>query len=283
MIQPQMRIIKSDDSFSTFIATGTDKIRSGFGNGDCVYLDFKNKVFAVADGTERYSFASRQLLEKIRTELSLGTLPDNEEEWTDFFNTVYSGQVYHYKTTLSGIAIKEDGEYIKAYIFHGGDSVVMVVDEETGTILYQTAPNMSFAGRSKTIGNVIQISLRRKHSRIIIATDGLTDLLKHYFKEISIERLPSEFFKYPIEDIAERILNDLNKFNASVEYDDIGLIVINPFNVDRGNDVSVIMGGTSPQNEKQYRHLHGALKKDWIAEDDWSDNREELLISGIII
>ena len=53
-INPSKRILKLPGALCGGISTGSDKIRSGYGNGDCLYFDFEHLVFAVADGSERF-------------------------------------------------------------------------------------------------------------------------------------------------------------------------------------------------------------------------------------
>ena len=69
------------------ISTGTDKIRSGYGNGDCLYFDFEHMVFAVADGTERFPWASRDLLNRLSESLAKSGTPDTAEGWKELINT----------------------------------------------------------------------------------------------------------------------------------------------------------------------------------------------------
>ena len=64
-INASQRTVKCGNAVCGSIITGTDKIRSGYGNGDCLYLDFMHGVFAVADATERFPWASRDLLNRL--------------------------------------------------------------------------------------------------------------------------------------------------------------------------------------------------------------------------
>lgn len=62
MINPSKRAVRMEDTIGAALYTGTDKIRNGFGNGDCLLLDYGSGVFAVADAAERFPEASRTLL-----------------------------------------------------------------------------------------------------------------------------------------------------------------------------------------------------------------------------
>ena len=75
-INPSKRILKMPGALCGGISTGTDKIRSGYGNGDCLYFDFEHLVFAVADGSERFPWASRDLLNRLSESLAQSGSPD---------------------------------------------------------------------------------------------------------------------------------------------------------------------------------------------------------------
>jgi hypothetical protein len=108
-INASKRILKIKKSICGGIITGTDKIRSGFGNGDCLFFDFDHMVFAVADGTERFPWASRDLLKRLSETLSRIGAPVTAQGWKDLINgEVYSGQKYQHKTTFSCVAMRSD-------------------------------------------------------------------------------------------------------------------------------------------------------------------------------
>ncbi|MDQ1329868.1 MAG: hypothetical protein QG578_130, partial [Thermodesulfobacteriota bacterium] len=52
-------MVRQKGALSALLVTGSDKVESGFGNGDCLLLDFSRLIFAVSDGSERYTQASR--------------------------------------------------------------------------------------------------------------------------------------------------------------------------------------------------------------------------------
>jgi len=101
VINPSRRILKMPGAMCGGISTGSDKIRSGYGNGDCLYFDFDHLVFAVADGSERFPWASRDLLSRLSDSLSRSGVPDTVRGWKDMMNTeVYAEQKYQHKTTF---------------------------------------------------------------------------------------------------------------------------------------------------------------------------------------
>ena len=80
LMNTSRRILKQKNVLCGSIITGSDKMRSGFGNGDCLFFDFENNVFAVADGSERFPFASREILLRLKEILNNGK-PGSCEEW----------------------------------------------------------------------------------------------------------------------------------------------------------------------------------------------------------
>ena len=67
--------------------------------------------FAVADGSERFPWASRDLLNRLSESLAQSGAPDTVSGWRDLINTeIYSEQKYQHKTTFSCVAIRPEGE-----------------------------------------------------------------------------------------------------------------------------------------------------------------------------
>jgi hypothetical protein len=64
MLNPYRRTICLEGRLGACLVTGTEKIRCGYGNGDCLLLDFRHRLFAVADASERFPQASHLLVER---------------------------------------------------------------------------------------------------------------------------------------------------------------------------------------------------------------------------
>ncbi len=239
---------------SAFLLTGTDKIISGFGNGDCLFLDFQRQIFAVADATERYPFSSRKLLESLRHEILNSSVKES-------IGKIWSKQQYNHRSTLSCIWIEEECSGIKVSIFHGGDSVIIIGDKNN--IAFQSRTNMFFAGRSKVMPDILNVNLTNKNQRIILATDGFNDFMRNGFSVCQI-------FNHSIHEIAEIIYS---KKEYIKNYDDIGFIIIDPFCFTSYPSDSIIMGGTTANQEKEYLNLSCKSK----------DYGELLKISGISV
>src|SRR6056297_2260827 len=144
MLNVSRRWLMVQEVMGAAIVTGTDKVASGFGNGDCIMIDLRNMVFAVADGTERHPRSSRLFLESFMSILGSGNFPGDRQEWQEVIREVFSRQEYHCKTTFSMVALSREK---KAYIFNGGDSMVLVANRENGSLQFSSDVNMNFAGR----------------------------------------------------------------------------------------------------------------------------------------
>jgi len=138
------RAIRIHDQISASLYTGSHKLESGFGNGDCVLLDFNNLFFAISDSTDRWPDASLNFIFRLVEELEKQKTPVTGEEWLDIVNGLYATQKYLYRATFSGIAL---GRYQKdriATIVHGGDSIILIVNKERKEIRYMTDADMNF-------------------------------------------------------------------------------------------------------------------------------------------
>lgn len=272
-INPKKRILKMKNAVCGSIITGTDKIRNGFGNGDCLYFDFEHRVFAVADGTERFPWASRDLLKRLSENLSQSGAPNTVQGWKDLINTrVYSEQKYQHKTTFSCVSIREDESGVALIISHGGDSVVTVINADSGSIRYQTGRDMYFAGRSKKIACVSEHHLEEDNSRVIISTDGLNDLMKFCVSQ-SIHASVQEMFTAQQTDcVCERIHDLLRDNSGRIEHDDIGFIIIDPFKVERIDKTAVLIGGTRAHHEKKFIAEYSSNPHErWVSCPQWGE------------
>jgi len=240
-VNNDMRVIMDREAFFVMLLTGTDKIRSGYGNGDGLLIDSEHYIFAIADATERFPNASRILLSKIMGGLT--NIPDTSEQWRAYINAIYHQQEYHLKTTLSLIALKQSHNGCEAFVVHGGDSSLNIFNRLNKKLLYKSTANMNFAGRSTSIDTIDSINLE-SNTRIVIHSDGFNDIMK--IGSIDFDDLVAA----PLFDCISLILTQVNAENVNNEYDDVGLLIVDIpeiFNVIAG---SIVMGGTTHCEER---------------------------------
>lgn len=292
MVTPQVieinaakRILRLKGALSGSIFTGTDKVRNGYGNGDCLYFDFHHRVFAVADGTERFPWASRDILCRLSEELTQAGVPGTADEWKTLINRrVYPEQKYQHKTTFSCVAVSGDDDEIVLTVAHGGDSVVLVIDSVSGDVLFETGRNMDFAGRSREIVDVIEHRVTDRNARVVIYSDGFDDLFHYCIRQSVLSRLSDAFTHFPVDRLGEQIHRLLGENAGLFEYDDIACIVMDPFRL-VGVDVKrVLIGGTQPHEEKYFRSGDDHMEENrWVPQTGWADAAEAFLKSGITI
>jgi hypothetical protein len=284
-INPAKRILKIPGVICGGISTGTDKIRSGYGNGDCLYFDFKRRVFAVADGSERFPWASRDLLNRLSQSLALSGIPESAQGWKDLINTeLYSVQKYQHKTTFSCVDIRSVDEGVSLIISHGGDSVVTVLNSATGLICHQTGRDMNFAGRSKGITDVTEYHTSDRDCRVLISTDGFNDVWRFCKRQSLLGGACDVFTRYKVDSLCEMIQGILEGNKGRFEYDDIGFIIIDPFRVEHIAVTAILMGGTKPHEEKQFLSEYTSGSHDhWVPDEKWKDFTDEFSRAGIRI
>jgi hypothetical protein len=282
-INPARRILKVPETLCGGISTGTDKIRSGYGNGDCLYFDFEHRVFAVADGSERFPWASRDLLNRLAEFIAISGTPDTVQGWKDLINTeIYSIQKYQHKTTFSCVALIPGAEEVSLIISHGGDSVVTVMNSVTGAICQQTGRDMKFAGRSKDIADVTQYSTSDRDCRVLISTDGFDDVWRFCLRQSLLGGTRDVFQRYPVDRICEMISGILAENKGRFEYDDVGFIIIDPFRVEKTEARAILIGGTTAYEETQFQMEYASGSHDhWVTDDKWSDFAVEFSGAGI--
>ena len=285
MINAAARMIAKTGQAGAILVTGTDKIRSGYGNGDCVLLDFRNSVFALSDSTERHATASRELLERLQGSLAASGCPSGSDEWRAFVNEVYSHQNYRHKCTFSCVALRERGEGVELIALNGGDSSIIIINTATGEIEYMSKPDMYFAGRSRDIAHVSQITLEHTRYRIVICSDGLADVAR-----ISGNSLIGMLLDTANADVNEtptlfRRLTDSIEPGTGAEYDDAGVLTIDPCACLRKENSGIIMGGTAPHEESDYQKVFrvSADYDRWMGSSDFARHDGIMRSCGISI
>ncbi len=252
LINQARRAVLKPHRLGACVITGTDKIRSGYGNGDCLMLDFRNLVFAVSDATERFPSASRLLLERFADSLTIGELPGTKSDWLAHINGVYAAQSYHQKATLSCVALCKTGKAVTAYVIHGGDSVVLLINLRTKQMEYRTSPDMYFAGRSKELLCVDEVPIEKGDYGFVIASDGIADPAK--FSGHPLERISgSVLSRLPLHEIPEGLARYLGELPGPAEYDDIGVIALSPTKLESEGHPVILVGGTSAAEESAFQ------------------------------
>jgi len=265
LINRAKRAVIKPRQLGACIVTGTDKIRSGFGNGDCLMLDFKNLVFAVSDATERFPAASYGLLSRLADRLARDGVPKNEPRWRELLNAVYAPQKYHHKATLSCVAIRKEEGTTKAYVSHGGDSIVLLVNLKTRRVEYTTSADMCFAGRAKELLCIEEIPVGDDGYGFVIASDGITDTARLAGR--TLEGVSSSVLsRTPLHEIPQRLAEYLAGLRGPAEYDDIGLVVFSPTELAATDHPTILVGGTTPAEE--FAYLEGISEN--VIDDIWA-------------
>ncbi len=287
MINAAERTLVKGDAACAMVLTGSDKIRSGYGNGDCLLLDFNHGIFALSDGAERYARASRLLLERLSEAIEEDGAPGSVDEWREFANRVFSCQRYQHKATFSCAALAGAPDARRLIVTQGGDSMVFVVNRFSGEIVYRTAVNMSFAGRSKTVANVTEVDLGKGEYRIVLCSDGLLDVARFDGRDIA-GLLSSTALRTSMRNIpgrVKKIISDSLEREEKKDYDDISFIVLEPSLLEAESGLRIVMGGTSPGEEEEYqqRVLPERIFNRWLGVDEMAAQSSLINSCGIRI
>ena len=289
VIDMSRRTLRIPGALSALVATGPEKLNSGFGNGDCLLVDTHRGLFAVADASERHPRASRTLLTGLHRRLCQGPTPPDARTLACGLEQAFARQPFTHKSTLSGICLAAAPEGFTLNLFHGGDSMIMVVEAETGRTLMETSPDMNFAGRSRQPMDVMHQTFSWETSvRILLATDGFGEVLKpaqpadpQQAVQYRWQRI-RELVGTPLEEMEQRVRQLLAADPARAFHDDIAVMVIDPAALARLPSLALTMGGTSARQEAAFAAAEGngrPARKD-LAEDPWDDHMEDLQAAG---
>jgi len=279
-IDPAKRMVKQKGALSALLVTGSDKIESGFGNGDCLLLDFSRLIFAVSDGSERHPNASRILIERFAEVLAEQDISPDISVLKKSIEVIYGGQKYTHKCTFSCVAFFKYRKEVIAYISSGGDSMVIVADSSDGSIIFKTIPDMNFAGRSKNVPGISTFTLKDRKLRVIIATDGFAEVLNKIGKP-EHGKLPKWLLNGSPCDIAGKFRQRFKR-NKIINYDDIGVIIIDPFSL-RLDNQTIVVGGTLPVKEAVFASSFKTPAGKWVKREKWPENAELFDSAGISI
>jgi len=274
MLNPYRRAICLPDKLGACLVTGTEKIRCGYGNGDCLLLDFHHRVFAVADATERFPQASRLLLERLAAAIAEAGPPEDENTFNALLDRVWSRQKYIHKTTLSCVVLVDGNDGPAAMLANNGDSTITFLDPNEGQVLFRTRADMNFAGRSKHPNAVTTHHLNGCRPAIVLATDGLSGIG---------DMLSTQITRSPHR-IARHITDRTGPPSQPAEIDDIGAIAL-ATDVPVREAHTIIMGGTRPGKETDFLQSAGrkpAMDR-WDAIKVWQQAPELMDLAGILI
>ncbi|MCB2149180.1 MAG: hypothetical protein KQI81_22050 [Deltaproteobacteria bacterium] len=275
MLNPFKRSFMLPGKLGACLITGTEKIRCGYGNGDCLLLDLRHRIFAVADASERFPQASRLLLEGLAATVCQNGPPKDENEFNSLLSQVWSNQQFIHKTTLSCVVLLENGDGPTAMVSNNGDSSVTILASDSGAVRYRTVADMNFAGRSTRPNPAVTHSLKGTPTAIVLATDGITDLGK----------IPLNGLSDPPHRIGDRIAGRLHRGTARREIDDIGAVALTPDIMNDATGDIIIMGGTLPSVETTFAQRNGwsTAADRWATTMAWKPYPELLAMAGIQI
>jgi len=267
------RAVKAPGALAACLVSGAGRVENRQGNGDCLLLDFSRRVFAVSDGSDRFPAASRTFLSRLAGLLAGSDLPSTRAGWLDLVNQAYAGQEYIERTTFSGVAL--DPAKNRAFILHGGDSMVFVLDA-SGQVLYSTPADMNFAGRALGLTRVNAADLP-EGCVIAIATDGLSDVAR--LAGMPAQKLCAEALsRFAIHDLPDKLPKFLANTAGDVLHDDVGFIMLSPDRVPASGP-ALLMGGTTSIQERRVQALVADACAESCAwapldlslETDWTD------------
>lgn len=275
LLNPYRRSMRLNGGLGASLVTGTEKIRCGYGNGDCLLVDFRHRVFAVADASERFPQASRLLVEQLVGEIQANGPPQNENEFNTLLQQIWARQKFIHRSTLSCIVVIKHGAGQAVMMANNGDSSVTIAEPANGSILYRTAVDMNFAGRSRQPNPVVTHAIGPTGTTLFLSSDGMADVGGDPYSELPGR--PHCLGNW----IAERIQG----IGGETEIDDIGAIALTPSTIDGTSKAIIILGGTRPGVETTFSRLNGRrIDLDrWDNVRDWKAHPEMLAMAGIRI
>jgi serine/threonine protein phosphatase PrpC len=267
------------------VRSGSSGLSNPVGIGDCAYIDFTCGFFAVADGSDRNTSASREFMRMFSRMLYDKLFLSSRK--------VYSAQdiialkekliieaekllvefSFRDSCTFTGVLHVKTNRGIIAVIFHMGDSLLFSCNLRLRTVRQVTKSNFWMVGRSQHFSQVEEMPID-SDTCLLLATDGIRDisfqpwnsheeLMMEVFSQFSPEEVPGE-------------LVQMSK-NSAQGYDDLALIAIDPYSLSDSSG-RFIIGGTSASEESAFQEeIKRGLYGDHYILHDLEENRDDLV------
>jgi len=218
-------------------------------SGDCVLVDFRKCLFAVADSPDRQPGASRSFLVKFGRLIE--GLDDIDPLKTYTFSAfkeikrlldeetkaILATIPYGDSCTFTGILVAKTDNGLKGIVLHTGDSLLF--QYAPGKKLAQISKtNFWMVGRSSVLYQVDMIDIE-EGATFILATDGISDLMfpKDPGRDECLARLINTV---KVEDIPGKLLDKYDTSRRPV--DDLAIVTLKPQSFSPSN-YSDIIGG----------------------------------------
>lgn len=240
------------------------------GVGDGILLDFTNSFFAVADGSDRNTSASREFMinfSRMLTNTGIQftgrifervEISDIRKRITEESGHLLASLPFGAGSTFTGVLILESFNGMAGIVMHTGDSYLICCDLKTRIARQYTENNFWMVGRSGRFFQIDEIPIDES-TILVLATDGF-DGIKLPPGCSREEFVMNMVETYNPDAIPDRLFPTL----CSAEWDDVALITFYPEmrGVSHG---AYIIGGTSQQEELMFKEK----KKKALLEDQF--------------
>lgn len=230
---------------------GLKDSNSPCGVGDSILLDFKNRIFAVADSPDWNPAASKIYLSRFSSivEEIFALYPDTRKAGieiqkqviVDHTNRLVKEIDRKFCTAFSSIIIIEHGGKLKGLLLHCGDCFIFKINIRQRDIVQITRTNMNYIGCSDQISQIEVIDID-EDDRFVLCTDGLQALSRNAYSKSIHDILLHSLTSCPVHDIPDTLLN---LYGNNIIPDDMAVVVLNP-NEPMVSDDIVVMGGYEP-------------------------------------
>ncbi len=254
------RSLRSDGSVGACLRNGSAGLFSPVGVGDCLYLDFTCGFFAVADGSDRNTSASREfmgmfakmltnkLFLSARKVYAVQEIAPLKEQLIAEAEKLLVEFSFRDSCTFTGVLLLKTTEKIVAVVLHMGDSILISCNRRLKTAGQCTKSDFWMVGRSQHFSQVEELHLDGD-SCLLLATDGIRDIPFQPWS--SHEELVLELFsKCSPEEVPGELLGMGE--NSSQGYDDLAIIAIDPYALSDSSG-RFILGGTSGNEERNFQ------------------------------
>ncbi len=254
------RSLRCEGSFGACVRNGSAGLSNSAGMGDCLYLDFCCGFFAVADGSDRNTSASREFMgmfsRMLTDKLSLSAckvytvqeIIALKEQLIFEAEKLLVEFSFRDSCTFTGVLLVKTNSGIIAVIFHMGDSVLISCNLRLKTFRQVTKGNFWMVGRSQHFFQVEELPVD-DDTRLFLATDGIRDI--PILPRKSSEELVLELFNTGSPDDIPDLLSSMHKDSFS-GYDDLAIIAIDPCSLSNSAG-RFIIGGTSTNEERAFQ------------------------------
>lgn len=257
-INRHRRSIRLPGLFAARLRAGSAGSPRTAGVGDGILIHPEKSFFAIGDGSDRNPRAVRRTMERFVALLEEFPVLEAGRTYGEGEAAELRDGIFHASSglirdlypsdgcTFTGVLLLGTAGGYRGFLFHSGDSILFLIDGESGEVKRLTENNFWFVGRTDRFSQVEEIRLPAS-SHLIFATDGFAALLP---PDEELRMLLGNVCRsHRVEEIPDILFDRYDRSGEGL--DDAAVLCLDPAGQAAVRCHPMIIGGTTSEEEMQ--------------------------------